>query len=416
MSFSRFTRYNAIPAILLLYVLPILFLSASHADFLVSASGLFLFSLGMCITLGGACLFYLLLCVWEGGLQQQHAFIRVPEPITSSPQEAIQPLLNDKDNSVEKEAQQEAMIALQEEMRQTVNVYEQRQNQLLAEIQQRNEKINHLHMEYETGQKSIQNTVQELSGYKKTSLEQIRQKDSFLKDCQQKISEQQSVIEKLQHQVAALENKEQELNYEIKTLLQFSQMEEMPLFDDEKDLETFEFDPNFKQTKMGAILNDSDGRDGGNGHAHGTLSILRQGIEMAIKMQGVGSQSQSGSRPLPIENSVLDLRRLCDNLRQITTHPVLLYSQKESKMLFANAQIKTALGWTPEKFVQIFPEIVSDGLDEWRGSLKRLAGDPELQCSIPLKSKEGVVTEVSCFLGLIETGIFRNHVIAVLRE
>jgi hypothetical protein len=82
-------------------------------------------------------------------------------------------------------------------------------------------------------------------------------------------------------------------------------------------------------------------------------------------------------------------------------------------MLFASNQIKTLTGWSPEKFAQNFSEILLDE-SEWKRGVSSLAIRSEAQIKLQLKTRFGPNLEVNASLGMIPTGIFRNHTIAVV--
>jgi hypothetical protein len=124
--------------------------------------------------------------------------------------------------------------------------------------------------------------------------------------------------------------------------------------------------------------------------------------------------SGSRFRDLPINNYTLDLRRLFDSLRSENAGVVFVYSQKENKLLFTNNVVKNVLGWSPEKFTQDFQEIVQDGLQEWKNAVSQLLIKGETNTRLVIKTKSGQDMMFQCQLGIIPTGIFRNHVIGVL--
>ncbi len=115
----------------------------------------------------------------------------------------------------------------------------------------------------------------------------------------------------------------------------------------------------------------------------------------------------------PADSFALDLRRLCDSLRSENSCTILLYSPKENQLLFANNQIKTVTGWSPDKFVQNFSDIMQDEAP-WRQGIASLTMRSEAKVDLTFKMKSGQDISVHGLLGLIPTGIFRQHIIAVL--
>jgi len=93
---------------------------------------------------------------------------------------------------------------------------------------------------------------------------------------------------------------------------------------------------------------------------------------------------------------------------------IVVYSQKENKLLFVNNEAKALLGWSPEKFVADFSSIVHEGFNDWRRALSMLANASDSQARILAKAKQGQEMILNCHLGVIPTGLFRNYVIGVL--
>jgi hypothetical protein len=143
---------------------------------------------------------------------------------------------------------------------------------------------------------------------------------------------------------------------------------------------------------------------------------LKRCLDIAQKITSSSHFNSESSRfrDFPVDNFVLDLRRLCDSLRSENQCAILLYSPKEEKVIFANNQVKTLLGWSPEKIVQNFGDIIQEGDQEWKHHLAHISLKHESQVKLQFKTKKGHDLLVHCHLGMIPTGVFRYHVIGVL--
>jgi hypothetical protein len=115
----------------------------------------------------------------------------------------------------------------------------------------------------------------------------------------------------------------------------------------------------------------------------------------------------------PSDSFALDLRRLCDSLRSEKNSTVMLYSPKENKLLFVNNQVRALTGWSPEKFVQSFQTILYDD-STWKQGISSLSMRSEAQVKLSFKAKTGQDVTANAHLGMIPTGIFKHHTIAIV--
>ena len=95
---------------------------------------------------------------------------------------------------------------------------------------------------------------------------------------------------------------------------------------------------------------------------------------------------------------------------------IVFYSRKDNKVLFINNQSRNLLGWSPDKFVQSFNDIVDPSREAWKQGITSLAIKNDVQVSLKMKSKTGPQVEVQALLGIIPTGIFRHHILGVLYQ
>ncbi len=247
-------------------------------------------------------------------------------------------------------------------------------------------------------------------------------------------------MEKKQQQIANLETQVSDLTYEVKTLLKLSQaaresaresayvQEASPLYGlraeslpysieysgeiapeiaenhpvDEGISADFSDDPSLSALDS-PVMTASD-----------SAVQLRRAIDIAEKCVGAGHFNLTTRfNDLAGGNSyALELRHLCDSLRSENAAIILLYSQSENRVLFANNLTKELLGWSPEKFAQDFPSMILAGEAEWKNALVHLKS--ESQISLHIKSKRGQDVPMYCRIGLIPSGIFKQHAIAVL--
>jgi len=230
----------------------------------------------------------------------------------------------------------------------------------------------------------------------------LREKLSSLTyESAQSIEELRAALDQKQQQIVHFENQINDLRYEIKTLLhlteidypqkEFSQSEEeSPLLPEERGFFHEHLVANGAEAKV----------------------LLKSCLEKAQKITGA-SQLNSTSRIKAIDHSALDLRLLFDALREENGALIAVFSPKDSKLLFANNQTKSLLGYSPEKFVQEFQAIIQEYLEPWNEAVNQLSTKSELSLPLEMIGKGGESVHVSCHLAGIPIGIFRGLVILV---
>lgn len=386
------SRYKIAATIVILYLLPIVLLSGYSLGLMTLQSSWSIFSIGLLLAFAGSCGLFLMLCKWE--------MVPITDVMDAASPQIVERILP-PDPELEINAKR-----LQEQ----VAEQQIKQEQLLAEIQAKQEELQRSYQEHERFRHHMEQVVQELESRQQVMHDQFEKNEETVQEQQKKSYDSRVIIEKQQQRILELEAKEQELNYEIETLLQVTHLEALP--EETNDIISPPYPPSNRPEgiplppyPIGSTSHDGVTKETASG-------LLKRCVEIANKMAGVGSNSRL--RDLPLENYVLDMRRLCDNLRMETSNPVLLYSQKESKVLFANGQIKNILGWPSEKVVQIFPEIIQEGAEEWRKGIQQLSTQSEAKICVPMKAKDGQALLVHCHLGAISNGLFRNLIIVVL--
>ncbi len=405
------TRYNILPAVFMLYFLPLLALGmygtrkALGNSWEIMSIGLFL------VALGSLCLF-LLMRYWENEIAMK--YMEVDES-----QEMEEEITPDSEGII---ALQQAEARSQEMEIEIVDLNHQNE-ELQSELVEKQNLIQDLNLQKEQLQGSVAKLRNEFHQVKESSEEKIEQNQIFLREHQQTITEQRQVIEVKQQQIQQLDDKVRDLTYEIKTLLHLAEKTQV---NDQRHFSPSEITSS--KNSHFEILNEALASTsvsasllqipiGPNGSKESQASVqLKHCIDIAQKMTGANHySSRSGKRgELSMEHYALDLRCLIDSLRNENSCAVLIYSQKENKFIFGNNQVKTLLGWNAEKFIQNFPSIIEESVDLWNGTLAQLAYKNECQAELLMKSKNGTLVPIKCYLGVIPTGIFRSNILGLL--
>ncbi len=400
------TRYNILPAILLLYFLPLLALGmygtrkALGNSWEIMSIGLFLVSLG-------SLFLFLLMRYWENEIAIK--YMEVEEDEIQEMEEEIIP------DSEEIMALQQAEVRSQE-MEVEIVLLNQQNEELQSELSDKQQFIQELNLQKEQLQASVVKLRNEFNQVKESSDEKLEQNQIFLREHQQTITEQRQVIEVKQQQIQQLDDKVRDLTYEIKTLLHLAEKTQVK---DQRSFlasETPSKVPHFESTGEGpsSLLQIPIGPQGSKENQ--AAFQLKHCIDIAQKMTGANHyNNRAGNRAeLSMEHYALDLRCLIDSLRNENSCAILIYSQKDNKLIFGNNQIKPLLGWNAEKFIQNFPVIIEDSVDVWNATLAQLAYKNESQAELSMKSKNGNLIPIKCYLGVIATGIFRSNILGLL--
>lgn len=257
----------------------------------------------------------------------------------------------------------------------------------------------------------------EFSVFKKETEKKLEQNELYIHELHQEISEQKRALQEKEKWIADLESQVQDRTYELQTLLKLSEIhpsKKEVLAGREEETLSFPFSGTPFRSSLPSFPSHEETENEKIHTAEG-VSHLKRCIAIAQKMTGANHFSNGSSlfRDLPVNSYALDLRRLCDSLGSENLAAVALYSKKEGKLLFANPEIKNLLGWSPEKFLQDFSEIVQEGYTDWKNKIYSLVEFEEAKVRLLVKTKSGENLLLNCHLGIIPTGIFRNHAIAV---
>lgn len=207
-----------------------------------------------------------------------------------------------------------------------------------------------------------------------------------------------------QQQNQHLENQIHDLRYEIKTLLNLTEIDysQKPSLLQEQPL--LPFMANSQPLEDLTVSNSQDAK-----------ALLKQCLSVAQKITGANQfKSSSKLKMLPLEHTTLDLRLLFDAFRSENSALITIFSPKDNKLIFANNQTKPFFGYHPEKFVQEFFSLIKECKTEWDFAIQQLPAKSDAAIPLTIKSKSGESLSAHCHLGIIPTGIFRDLGICVM--
>lgn len=305
---------------------------------------------------------------------------------------------------------------------QSLEEYRQQQARYLHELDEKNAGMERLLQENALLHSTLDGAREKQQRESQSLLEQIQQQKVLLEEYQHTINRQRQELSKNEQSIASQENRLRDLTYqlrdqkyEIKTLLQLAEItpEAPPYVPEIEDWQ--EETPPPMATARTLIENDAQEDHFISSSGEASL-LLKRCLDIARKITAPSYYSPSHApfgHPSPASHN-LDLRRLCDSLRSERGAIILLYSPKEDKLLFASPSIKYLSGWSTEKWLQDFTSLLNDQAHEWRNAVRRLTlqGEAVLQLSIP--SKDHPPVRVQATLGMVPTGLFRLHVLAIL--
>lgn len=196
-----------------------------------------------------------------------------------------------------------------------------------------------------------------------------------------------------------LENQIHDLRYEIKTLLQLTEVDYQAFPKEEAFIEhTIAPSP--------SLVCNLPAQESAKG-------LLTRCINIAQKM--TAGYHVSSVRHLSSDPYAFDLRRLSDALRHEMGALIVVYSPKEERVLFSNAESKSLLGLSPEEFSQDFNDYIDTGFSQWKGGVRQLLTKSEVSLLIDFQTKNHDTVPLKVLLGAIPTGVFRSLVIGVLQ-
>lgn len=378
------SRLYLLGLILSCYFLPLSFIVSYHVFMGSRSQDWTLLSLGLFLSTTGSLILFLSMALRESSFRRSKEF-----------SENDAPPLKDESQSIDPDEFKFAKLSLAEA--------QSCQIRLLAEIDTLTADLNQAKAAITSHEKSHRAFVSELE-----------EQQLCIRNLHETIAEQKAVLDKKQQHTSCLESKVGDLTYEIKTLLALAEAHNSSLFNTEsKELPSEGALPHPKETPL--LLPHAPPQKPLD---ENVSEQLKKCINIAQKITGsqrFGSQLYSFLES-PAESFSIDLRRLCDRLRMDITSTnctVLLYSPKTGQLLFAGSQIRDFTGWSPEKFTQTFNEILQDEA-AWNSGIHSLSMRSEANIQLGLKTRSGQTASFDTCLGMIPTGIFRNHIIALL--
>lgn len=435
MKFKITNRQFLSAAVIIFYLIPLLFFSILSMAIMPHYKSWTLFSLGLLLAVIGTFALTLLLYYWEqslGGTRKDLSYQPLQEFVPAETEAKVTSLDSSMDFEppfLREAAEQPAPTESSKELNLLETALKANQEQLehLAKaLEMKGQEFEKQAEENKQLELKALQIAQDFADYKLFSEEQLKQKHLQLTAFQQLIEDQRTEMEKRQDQIYQLDTKVHDLSYEIKTLLYLNEEESIPA----------KMPGAFKEVEgahslLKGSLHEAQEQSPSASHAsqqdvHAfenpvrtpveASALLRKCINMAQKLTGVNYHGNESSRYREFSSPLyaIDQRRLFDNLRGEAGAVILVYSQKENKLLFVNNESKTLLGWSPEKFVADFSSIVHEGINDWRKALSMLASASDSQARLLAKTKQGQEMVLNCQLGVIPTGLFRNYVIGIL--
>lgn len=395
------TRQFLCASILLCYLIPLLFFAYYSMRLVAPYKSWPLLSFGLLVISSGTCALILLLYCWEQairyqvygeqasflGLGEQNAKVMLLESVSQ-----ITDSLEDKPSGLISEGAKE-LYRLQINLKEA----QERQNSLLEDLQTKQQEIFKLEEEKKQLLSKTEQVLQDFADYKLFSEEQLKQKSLQMNSLQQNFEDQRTEMEKRQEQIQQLDTKVHDLSYEIKTLLYLNEDKPTSPLKEEKEGDDICLLIN------SAVNTPTE-----------AANLLRRCVQHAQKLTNSQYHGNETSRYRELSSShyILDQRRLFDLLRQEEGF-IFVYSQREQKIIFVNAEVKNILGWGPEKFIQDFFTIIQEGLFDWKRALSLLNTSPESQTRLLMKTKNGQEIMLNCHLGGVTNGFFRHYIIGI---
>jgi len=433
MKFSTNNRYVLFAVLILLYFIPIIFFSVYSIAQMSKVKSWMIVSIGLVLISFCSLIFFLFLLHWDkaikGKLKKQTAHrpeaLEKENKVTSLDQALLFEEFStgyklDSNPIFSKESHHELLslrINLAESQEKITLIREQlalKENEQQAYLEE-NKRL----------ENKAEKISQDFSDYKLFCEEQLKQKNLQLTTAQLMIEGQRTEIERRQEQICHLDSKIHDLSYEIKTLIHLHETDSSPptpsFLKVENSLRNLSSSSKSKIETVLEIFPEEWNRDcpANESRIHTAPEawlLLRKCVNIAQKLTGANYYGNESSRFREFSSShfTIDQRRLFDSLRNENAGLILVYSQKENKLLFANNQTKNFLGCSPDKFINDFGTFFQDGLIEWRKALSVLSNSSESQARLLVRTKQGSEVILNSHFGVVPTGLFRNYVICVL--
>jgi hypothetical protein len=379
------------------YLIPLLFFASYSIHLMSPQKSWGLLSIGLLLVTCGALCLILLLYYWENSLRIKSQ--KESPTLLSS--------ISPTSSLFEKETKVTSLLPLPTETYETEEQknfdssqdkedFKEKYESLLEMLEIKKQELEELELLNQQLNTKAQQISQDFSDYKLFSEEQLKQKQIQFSSLQQTIEDQRGEMEKRQEHIHQLDTKVHDLSYEIKTLL-YLHKEEIP-----KQNKSYAIE--LKQEEEGNSLPQTIQNTGE------AVSLLRKYVAMAEKLVSTHYYTNEVSRyrDFSAPYYTIDQRRLFDHLRNEKSALIIIYSQKDNKLLFANTTAKILLGWNSEKFISDFFSIIQEGVQEWKKGLFQLTIHSETQIRMLAKTKQGQELLLDCHLGIVPSGLFRN--------
>lgn len=259
------------------------------------------------------------------------------------------------------------------------------------------ERISFLEMELKTTEENLNSTQNKLESALK---EEMRLKDDLdkaqasfngkeaslkkeMEDLEATGSHQQKMIQQLESQIF-------DLRYEIKTLLQLTEVDYTPLFTSEA-LASHPEEELLLGTK-------NEGK-----------KILRRWIS---KLRKLPSNYRSLTLHQMADPFTFDLRHLKEMFSQ-TDQLIVAYSRKDKKVLMASEATESLTGLDSETFCRDFFERMGEEKESWTKEAEAIKAEGEVSFPMQFKSLDNKSAAFICTLGVVPSGPYRSLVLAL---
>lgn len=220
-------------------------------------------------------------------------------------------------------------------------------------------------------------------------------------EAQHKIQSLELELHQSKQHSTQLENQIHDLRYEIKTLLNLTEVGYSHPEPSKKE-EAALPEP-FKEY----VITPQPQASGGN-----TRALLTRCLDIAQKI--TAGYHTSSLRGLTLDPYAFDLRRLADALRYESSALILLYSPKEERLLFANGETKELFGVSPEEFLHDFSDYAGADFAKWKNAVVQLLTKVDVTVALEFKNRFHEPVPLNAHMATIPTGAFRSSVMVVL--
>ncbi len=376
-------RQSLIVIILACYLAPVILFTLLTAGSMDLNSRWLIFSSSLLLAICGTIFLTLALIKWEG------ISLKLPQTAPLAIKAAQPPAAIFVENS------EQNSFSLEE--------FQLREKNLVREIHEIKQKWYIKKQAYDELEKQLGKVKNENTAFLQHSQEQLKKKDRLLAEYAQTVNDLRSTMENKQEQIEKLQDSINDLSYDLDTLLKLSDFESVEEAQQE----------NISEKGTGTVIQKSPPK---TVDALSASNQLKKCINMAQKFTSSQFTTASRFRDVMIDNTALDQRRLFDSFRSETACIVVMYSLKERTMLFANDLTKTCLGIDPENFVHDYMNRIVQGAEEWKNALASFSQQSEAQLHLVMRSESGTDVLLECRLGVVPTGVFKNHAVGILYE